>query len=318
MVKTTNITKYCSLPPYTVAGGHDIITNSFYAITAPHGLTIKVENTSPESAFFKTYCQKCEFYRTQNDIVDEIKAKGVVPTPPRIMGYCEQNSVCNGSVDMQEYCMAGNKPLSGLLDLKVELPYLMWVWSYKAKGKTVWRLYALENYNQDSTELTLYPFLFPNVYSNPAGAICWRKSNGINKTPKDLLEAYYTFFNAPFNKETTPVTVEDLQEYIQGYNPFKVSEENDKLEPQEFSIEPISNWINNPNPSSTLLFSNDPAIVKTFPAKVTKESNSVVFAQLIDTDTPSMFIVRVNGYECLKIGKLKGKTPCKLLYSLNV
>jgi len=316
MAKVTSITKYCSLPPYTVAAGHDVVTHSFYAITKPHSVNIKVENTSPESAFYKTYCRSCEFYKSQNEIVDVIKGNGMIPTPPRIMSYCEQNNVCNGSIEMQEYCMAGHKPLSGILDMTIEVPHLMWVWSYKAKGKNIWRLYALKDFDNSTKEFTLYPYLLPNVYSNPAGAICWRKSNGINKTPKDLLEAYYTFFNSPFNKETTPVTVEDLQEYIQNYDPFRVEEDTEPIT-QEFSIEPIKNWLYNLKPCTTLLYSDDSSIINTFPSKVVR-GNNTVFAEIIETDTPSIFLVNINGYQCLKSGKLKGKSPSKLLFSPNV
>lgn len=318
MTKVATTTKYCSLPPNCIAAGHDKITNSFYAITKPHTVSFNIVNSSPESAFFNRYCRTCHFYKPQAEILKEIEETGVVPTPPKIMSFCEQNNVCNGSIDLQEYCMAGNKALSGLLAVKKTLPYLLWVWSYKAKGKNVWRIYALKDYDTSDgfTDVTLYPYLFPNVYSNPAGAICWRKTNGINKTPKDLLEAYYTFFSAPFNKETSPVTVDNLEEYVAEYDPF-IQSTDSPIETQEFSIEPITHWILNPHPNTTLLYSNDLSIIKTFPPKVVLDQ-SEIFAKITDTETPSMFMVDINGYQCLKTGKLKGKSPSKLLFVPNV
>lgn len=308
--KEASTTKYCTLPPHTIACGHDIVTNSFYVITKPHKVDINVTVTSTEAQFFNTNCVNCKFYKSRAEIVTMMMNEGEVSYKNKLFNFCEHNQVCYGALEQQRYCFAGHKPLNGCELININLPYLLWVWSYKAKGKSAWKLFYVEDFDFEKEELTIYPYLLPNVHDNPAGAICWRKANGVNKTPKDLVEAYYTFFSAPFDNETTPPTVEDLVDYVKTYDPL-----TDELSvKQEFSIKSITNWLTGDNCPDTLLYSNDLEIIKTFPTRVVNNS-SEIFVKFKHTDNPSYFIADLNGYQCLKTGKLKGKTASKLLFS---
>lgn len=304
--KNSKITKYCTLPPYTIAAGHDRIAHSFYAITAPQRVTIEVKVTSTESQFFNTHCVGCEFYESRAEIVSKM---GSVSSKQKVFDYCEHNQVCYGAVEQQKYCFAGHQPLNGCEKVDLILPHLMWVWSYKAKGKSVWKLFFVEDYKYQK-EFNIYPYLLPNVHDNPAGAICWRKANGLNKTPKDLVEAYYTFFSAPFDNETTPPTVEDLVDYVKTYDPRQ-----DELSiKQEFSIDNVSTWIEGKDCLDTMLYTTDPEIIKTFPKRAVGDQTEL-FVQFKHTDNPTYFMVNVNGFQCLKVGKLKGKVASKLLFN---
>jgi hypothetical protein len=327
MSNIEKITKYCTLPPNTVAAGHDVITHSFYAITEPHKVKVQVSVPSPEVLFFKTKCiNGCPFYKTQNEIVDTIKRQNLVPTEARIITYCENNNVCNGSVLMQQECKAGHiLTTTGIVEVEKELPYLLWVWSYKAKGKQQWRLYYVHNFNysdpvsltsdllyeEERREYKIYPYLLPNVYSNPAGSICWKMSSGSsnNKIPKDIIEAYYTFFNSPFTNETTPPNIEDLVSYTELYDPL----EDELSKPEIFVTNQITNWITPKSDKVTLMYSNEEEIINTFPNRVVGGKDSI-FVELEDTETPTMFLATLNEATCLKTGKLKGKSVSKLLY----
>lgn len=309
--KESFTTKYCTLPPNTIACGHDLTTHSFYAITKPHNVNIEVKVTSTEAQFFNTNCIKCEFYKSRADIVTMMINEGLVSSKQKVFNFCEHNQVCYGALEQQKYCFANHKPLNGCETVNLELPYLLWVWSYKAKGKSVWKLFYVDNFDFEKEEFNIYPYLLPNVHDNPAGAICWRKANGINKTPKDLIEAYYTFFSAPFDNETTPATVEDLLEYVKTYDPL-----NDELSiKQEFSRKNITNWLTGDECPDTLMYSNDPSIISTFPKRALGGDYTKVFVKFKDTDNPNYFIADVNGFQCIKTGKLKGKTASKLLFS---
>lgn len=313
MTKETATTKYCTVPPNTVACGHDPVTHSFYAITRPHDVSLKIIITSGEAQFFQKFCVDCSYYCSKANVVKQMTELGIMSNNSNLINHCEQNKLCFGSVDQQKYCFANNKLQDGSEVVEFTLPHLLWVWSYKAKGKMTWRLYYVNNFQSEDTVLDIYPYLIPNIYDNPAGTICWRKPNGLNKTPKDLVEGYYTFLDAPFNRETLPANVEDVLQYLKDYDPLT----DERSTKSQFSLLSINNWFVGSDCPDTMLYTNDPEIINTFPKRAVqaKEMANSLFVRFKDTDNPNMFIANVNGYQCLKIGKLKGKVASKLLFS---
>jgi len=301
----SNITKYCNLPPFCIAAGHDKTTKSFYAITSPHKKTIKVENNL--ETFKLINCDNCKFYRSTEEVKEEVVKAGLFPAPAKLISYCENNNICNASATLIESCMAGHI-LSDCINIEVNLPHLLWVWAYGATGKNVWKIYAVEEIYKDSIKIK--PYLLANVYDNPVGAICWKQKGGTTKLPQDLQQAYYTYFGAPFNKETSPPGILNLAEYILNYNVF----EDTRSQYIELNTDALDVWYTNPT-YKTLMYTNDPKVINNFSPKVHRNQPEL-FAAMTPTETSTYTLVDCNGYKSIKIGKLKGNSKCKVLYKL--
>lgn len=310
-VKVTKpFTKYCNLPPFTVAAGHDTVTNSFYVVTKEHTRNINVE--IDEESFKQVYCKECTYYQSTEYISNMLKAQGAMPTPAKVISYCENNELCNSSPMLMNSCMAGHS-LEESAQVEIKVPYLLWIWAYNSTGKGVWRVYALESYTPGDSEVEARPYLLGNVYDNPAGAICWKKKQGSLKVPQDLQQAYYTFFNAPFNKETSPAGIINLTDYVKNYDVFMDSKAEDAK--FNFDFESVERWIEGDTYKS-LMYTNDPKVLSTFSQKV-HQNQSSLFAGLRPTETSTYTLVDANGFTSLKIGKLKGTTKCKVLYKTD-
>ena len=299
-------TNYCLMPPTTIAFAHDKASSSFYAITRPETKTINVE--SSYESFRLINCDSCPIAISEVELFNKLQAEGKPPLLPNKITYCSQNNVCNGSDLMIDVCAKGHK-LTNSIKVNINTPYLLWVWDYSTKSKMAWRLYGISDSTpidkNTTTELLVKPYLLANVYLTDPGAICWGKT----KKPRDLKEAFYFYWEAPFNTETSPAEVKDLASYVTKY-----SIETDKVnEFKSFNFNKINwFWSDTEAYQDGLMFTEDIKLINTYPNKVTKNSDHLL-VKIKKTDSAN-WMLNINDFVCLKQGKLTGTAKVKVLY----
>lgn len=298
-------TNYCLMPPTAVAIGHSPKDTSFYAITRPELKTISVE--AGYDSFRSINCTNCSYMVSDNEINQRLEAEKLAPILPNKIIYCSKNQICNGADALIDICQAGHQ-LKSYIDVEVTIPYLLWVWDYSTKSKMSWRLYGIQEtkvLDGSETTLNIKPYLLANVYIAHPGGICWGKT----KVPKDLKEAYYSYWNAPFNRETTPEQVKDLATYVKTYDI-----NNDTMtDYKPFDMTKVQwSWLSKTGHLDGLMHTSDSKIIANFPHKVTQGASELT-ASIKKTDS-SFWMFIVNDYVCLKQGKLTGTSKVKVLY----
>jgi uncharacterized protein YegJ (DUF2314 family) len=293
------------MPPSTVAFAHDKASSSFYAITRPETKTMNVE--SSYESFRLMNCESCPIAISEAELFNKLQAEGKPPLLPNKITYCSHNNVCNGSDLMIDVCAQGHK-LTNNIQVNVQTPHLLWVWDYSTKSKMAWRLYGISAstpVKSGSPELLVKPYLLANVYLTDPGAICWGKT----KKPRDLKEAYYFFWEAPFNTETSPAEVKDLASYVTKY-----SIETDNVnEFKSFNFDKINwFWSDLDVYQDGLMFTEDTKLINSYPNKVTKGNDSLLI-KIKKTDSAN-WMLNINDYICIKQGKLTGTAKVKVLY----
>jgi hypothetical protein len=286
-------TVYCLLPRVSKETYVDVINKKVITVTPSEKRTIKVQ--LDKHSFRQRFCESCELKITEKELNRQLRASKIMESTLNKLTYCNEHKLCTSSDQMLALCPAGNT-FTKLEEVTVNIPELVWVFSWDASGKEQFKLFAVKE--KDYEKLTVTPYLMSNVYTKPLACISWPKNQS---RPTNLKQAYHTYWDSPFSDESWVVdTNSSFIEHLTNYNALEA----------ESTSYVYTEGLRVFTECEGVFYTEDSKILGDIPKRVNNLSHAL---GSIKQGASNNWLVTINNHLFNKTGKLTGTAKLSLL-----